>query len=159
MTSKDVKEITYIPLVTFFSVLERPGKTVRGLQQPPLVRRGLNSLVNQHGLQNHCKITLRSLNKLAPNTRSRHVQLHDFHIFTTSAILAPSFAFFQACLTNPFYQTKWWTSFLIGKFKRLSFYRVIYILQFISSKFWNIVLPSLVLVYPIYFITYGAVNV
>ena len=43
MTAKDVKEITYMPLVTFFSVLERPGKTVRGLQQPPLVRRGLNS--------------------------------------------------------------------------------------------------------------------
>ena len=28
MTAKDVKEITYMPLVTFFSVLERPGKTV-----------------------------------------------------------------------------------------------------------------------------------
>ena len=26
MTAKDVKEITYIPLVTFFSVLERPEK-------------------------------------------------------------------------------------------------------------------------------------
>ena len=26
MTAKDVKEITYMPLVTFFSVLERPGK-------------------------------------------------------------------------------------------------------------------------------------
>ena len=35
MTAKDVKEITYMPLVTFFSVLEPPGKTVRGLQQPP----------------------------------------------------------------------------------------------------------------------------
>ena len=35
MTKKDVKEITYMPLVTFFSVLERPGKTVRELQQPP----------------------------------------------------------------------------------------------------------------------------
>ena len=43
MTAKDVKEIT--PLVTFFSVLERPGKkTVRGLQQPPLVRRGLSTI-------------------------------------------------------------------------------------------------------------------
>ena len=42
MTAKDVKEITYMPLVTFFSVLEwPPGKTVRGLQQPPLVRQGL----------------------------------------------------------------------------------------------------------------------
>ena len=42
MTAKDVEEITYMPLVTFFSVLERPGgKTVKGLQQPPLVRRGL----------------------------------------------------------------------------------------------------------------------
>ena len=37
MTAKDVKEITFMPLVTFFSVLERPGKkNVRGLQQPPL---------------------------------------------------------------------------------------------------------------------------
>ena len=26
MTAKDVKEITYMPLVTFFSVLEQPGK-------------------------------------------------------------------------------------------------------------------------------------
>ena len=41
MTAKDVKEITYMPLVTFFSVLERPEKNVRGLQQPPLVRLGL----------------------------------------------------------------------------------------------------------------------
>ena len=41
MTAKDVKEIVYMPLVTFFSVLERPGKTVRGeLQQPPLVDEG-----------------------------------------------------------------------------------------------------------------------
>ena len=46
MTAKDVKEITYyMPLVTFFSVLERPEKTVRGLQQPPLVRRGLKGLL------------------------------------------------------------------------------------------------------------------
>ena len=29
MTAKDVKEITYMPLVTFVSVLERPVKTVR----------------------------------------------------------------------------------------------------------------------------------
>ena len=41
MTAKDVKEITYMPLVTFFSVLEWQGKTVRRVQQPPLVRRGL----------------------------------------------------------------------------------------------------------------------
>ena len=42
MTAKDVKEITYMPLVTFFSVLERPGKNFKGgLQRPPLVRRGL----------------------------------------------------------------------------------------------------------------------
>ena len=26
MTAKDVKEIAYMPLVNFFSVLERPGK-------------------------------------------------------------------------------------------------------------------------------------
>ena len=31
MTARDIKEITYMPLVTFFSVLERPGKTVRGV--------------------------------------------------------------------------------------------------------------------------------
>ena len=30
-----------MPLVTFFSVLERPRKTIRGLQQPLLVRRGI----------------------------------------------------------------------------------------------------------------------
>ena len=44
MTSKDVKEITYMPLVTFFSVLERPGKKNRKGRcnpPPPLVRRGL----------------------------------------------------------------------------------------------------------------------
>ena len=36
MTAKDVKEITFMPLVTFFSVLERPGKNRKGgLQQPP----------------------------------------------------------------------------------------------------------------------------
>ena len=35
MTAKDVEEITYMPLVTFFSVLERPGKNRKG------VRRGL----------------------------------------------------------------------------------------------------------------------
>ena len=29
MTAKDVKEITFMPLVTFFSVLKRPGKTIR----------------------------------------------------------------------------------------------------------------------------------
>ena len=44
MTAKDVKEITYMPLVTFFSILERPGKTRKGVATtpPPLVRRGLN---------------------------------------------------------------------------------------------------------------------
>ena len=41
MTAKDVKEITFMPLVTFFNVLERPEKTVRVLQLPPLVRREL----------------------------------------------------------------------------------------------------------------------
>ena len=39
MTTKDVKEITYMPLVTFFIVLERPGKNRR-----PLVRRGLKGM-------------------------------------------------------------------------------------------------------------------
>ena len=42
MTAKDIKEITYIPLVTFFSVLERPGKNRKGVATTPLVRRGLN---------------------------------------------------------------------------------------------------------------------
>ena len=36
MTAKDVKEITYIPLVTFFSVLERPGKNRKGVATTPL---------------------------------------------------------------------------------------------------------------------------
>ena len=41
MIAKDVKEITYMPLVIFFGVLEQPGKTVRGLQQPPWLDQGL----------------------------------------------------------------------------------------------------------------------
>ena len=43
MTAKDVKEITQMPLVTFFSVLELPEKNRKGVATtPPLVRRGLN---------------------------------------------------------------------------------------------------------------------
>ena len=41
MTAKDVKEITCMPLLTFFSVLERPGKNRKGVATTPLVRRGL----------------------------------------------------------------------------------------------------------------------
>ena len=46
MIAKGVKEITYIPYITFFSVLERPGKNRKWGLQPlllshPLVRRGL----------------------------------------------------------------------------------------------------------------------
>ena len=42
MTAKDVKEITYMPLVTFFSVLERRGKNRKGgCNNPLLVRREL----------------------------------------------------------------------------------------------------------------------
>ena len=41
MTAKDVKEITNMPLVTFFSVLERPGKNRKGVTTTPLLRRGL----------------------------------------------------------------------------------------------------------------------
>ena len=36
MAAKDVKEITYMPLVTFFSVLERPGKNRKGSCNNPL---------------------------------------------------------------------------------------------------------------------------
>ena len=37
MTTKDVKEITFMPLVTFFSVLERPGENRnRGVATTPL---------------------------------------------------------------------------------------------------------------------------
>ena len=44
MTAKDVKEITYMPLVTFFRVLERPGKNrKRGVATTPLV----NLLINE----------------------------------------------------------------------------------------------------------------
>ena len=47
MTAKDVKEITYMPLETFFSVLEQPGKTVRGVATNlPLVRRGLRGYLH-----------------------------------------------------------------------------------------------------------------
>ena len=35
MTAKDVKEITYMTLVTFFSVLERPGKNRKNNPPPP----------------------------------------------------------------------------------------------------------------------------
>ena len=41
MTEKDVKEITYMPLVTFFSVGGTGKKPLGGLQQPPLVREDL----------------------------------------------------------------------------------------------------------------------
>ena len=34
MTAKDVKEITYMPLVTFFSVLERQRKSRKGNNPP-----------------------------------------------------------------------------------------------------------------------------
>ena len=35
MTAKDVKEITYMPWVTFFSILEQPGKNrKRGCSHP-----------------------------------------------------------------------------------------------------------------------------
>ena len=46
MTAKDVKEITYMPLVTFFSVLEPRdwGKVIRVVATTPLDRRGLNML-------------------------------------------------------------------------------------------------------------------
>ena len=36
LTAKDVKEITYMLLVTFFSVLERPGKNRKGGCNNPL---------------------------------------------------------------------------------------------------------------------------
>ena len=36
MTAKDVKEITYMPLVTFFSVLERQGNNRKGGCNNPL---------------------------------------------------------------------------------------------------------------------------
>ena len=48
MAAKDVKEITYMPLVTFFSVLERPGKNRKGsCNNPPLVRRGISTCTPQ----------------------------------------------------------------------------------------------------------------
>ena len=46
MTIKDVKEITYMPCDTFFSVLERPGGKRKGVASTPLVRRGL--MLNFH---------------------------------------------------------------------------------------------------------------
>ena len=39
MTAQDVKEITYTPLVIFFSVLERPGKNRKG-NNPPWLDEG-----------------------------------------------------------------------------------------------------------------------
>ena len=46
MTAKDVKEITYMPLVTFFSVLARPGKNRKGVATT-LVRQGLKTKQNK----------------------------------------------------------------------------------------------------------------
>ena len=41
MTEKDVKEITYMPLVILFSVLERPGKKPQGgCNNPPWLDEG-----------------------------------------------------------------------------------------------------------------------
>ena len=41
MAAKDVKEITYMPLVTFFSVLERPGENRKGsCNNPPWLDEG-----------------------------------------------------------------------------------------------------------------------
>ena len=45
-----------MPLVTFFSVLELPEKNRKGgLQQPPLVRRGLNNETEIKRNENHEK--------------------------------------------------------------------------------------------------------
>ena len=45
ITAKDVKEITYMLLVTFFSVLEQPGENHKGVATTPsLVRRGLKPI-------------------------------------------------------------------------------------------------------------------
>ena len=56
MTTKDVKEITYMPLVTFFNVLERPGKNHK---EPPLVRQGLNKpLISIHFLKAYGTVNL-----------------------------------------------------------------------------------------------------
>ena len=35
MTAKDVKEITFMPLATFFSILERPEKNSKGVATTP----------------------------------------------------------------------------------------------------------------------------
>ena len=40
ITAKGVKEITHMPLVTFFSVLERPGENRRGSCNPPWLDEG-----------------------------------------------------------------------------------------------------------------------
>ena len=49
MTAKDVKEITYMPLVTFFSVLERPWKYRKGVaNNPPWLDEGLARKTHYH---------------------------------------------------------------------------------------------------------------
>ena len=48
MTAKDVKEITYMPLVTLFNVFERPGKNRKGVATTPFVRRGLKVHIVLH---------------------------------------------------------------------------------------------------------------
>ena len=51
MTTKDVKEITYMPLVTFFNVLERPGKNRKGGCNNPLFRTKVKIHVGNQWLQ------------------------------------------------------------------------------------------------------------
>ena len=46
MTAKDVKEITYMPLVTFFSILEQSVKNRKGVATTPLERRWLSIYIS-----------------------------------------------------------------------------------------------------------------
>ena len=68
MTAKDVKEITYMPLVIFCSVLERPGKNHKGVQQPPLVRRGLKTTIFKQNKISKIQTT-KKVSKWPPNDR------------------------------------------------------------------------------------------
>ena len=76
ITAKDVKEIIYMPLVTFFSVLERPGKNRNwGCNNPPLVRRGLKYYdivftmlsYEDRSVARRCKIMVMTMVKIDDN--------------------------------------------------------------------------------------------
>ena len=61
MTAKYLKEITYMPMVTFFSILERPGENRKGGCNNPPVRRGLMQSMEQCQHKESCITSKREI--------------------------------------------------------------------------------------------------